>query len=86
MQGLGFLAYDFGSDLNKSVTSIFVAPVKGAQKDGANGFVKGECTCGLHHILVFEDVRDCLCFQGSGRVWYSPAPVVRRSVWIWPRT
>ena len=41
MQGLGFMAHDFGHDLNKTVTSIFIAPVKGAQKDGASGFVKG---------------------------------------------
>jgi vacuolar protein sorting-associated protein 13A/C len=41
MQGLGFLAHDFGHDLSKTVTSVFVAPVKGAKKDGASGFVKG---------------------------------------------
>jgi hypothetical protein len=41
MQGLGFLAHDLGSDLNKTMTSIFVAPMKGAKKDGAKGFVKG---------------------------------------------
>ena len=41
MQGLGFMAHDFGHDLSKTVTSIFVAPIKGAKKDGASGFVKG---------------------------------------------
>ena len=41
MQGLGFMAHDFGHDLSKTVTSVFVAPVKGAKKDGASGFVKG---------------------------------------------
>ena len=41
MQGLGFMAHDFGHDLCKTVTSIFVAPIKGAKTNGASGFVKG---------------------------------------------
>ena len=40
-QGLQFAAEDLVMDLWGTVSSIFVAPVRGAQADGVGGFVKG---------------------------------------------
>jgi hypothetical protein len=41
VEGFTFAAEDFGVDLYRTVTSIFVAPVHGAMKGGAVGFLKG---------------------------------------------